>query len=315
MDRHNGTFRPALADAPGVRCCSFDPTDRRTQRNSRQRPSHVWQDPRGLLSEGAPYKGSPAYCPNSFPADVLKHTEYARASLRRHFRAETSCVTLDVKIQTYPSTPQGTYEIFTHPGEFTNWRLRASAAIDLRDPHYGITVYAITEKPPHNQVTILSPTIGIALAKLVMTVAPQKLICNGCLGAKISDSSRRPIHECLHTFRGPVRGMKAFPIQRVPCLNDLLVLEKDCGAVRGTGRELHLWRYGGPRRLANSNLRHVSTVGRKSLLATQCLKVQGQNQSVYRSETLRLVDHVNRSRLRAGALQGANRRVLHRGPR
>ena len=34
-----------------------------------------------------------------------------------------------------------------------------------------------TENPPHNHVTILSPTNGIAENKLVITVAPQKLIC------------------------------------------------------------------------------------------------------------------------------------------
>jgi hypothetical protein len=30
-----------------------------------------------------------------------------------------------------------------------------------------------TKKPPQSQVTITSSTIGIALAKLVMTIAPQ----------------------------------------------------------------------------------------------------------------------------------------------
>jgi hypothetical protein len=34
-----------------------------------------------------------------------------------------------------------------------------------------------TEKPPHRSVTILSPTIGKAVKKLVITVAAQKLIC------------------------------------------------------------------------------------------------------------------------------------------
>jgi len=34
-----------------------------------------------------------------------------------------------------------------------------------------------TEKPPHNNVTILSPTIGNAVKKFVITVAAQKLIC------------------------------------------------------------------------------------------------------------------------------------------
>jgi hypothetical protein len=33
-----------------------------------------------------------------------------------------------------------------------------------------------TEKPPHKKVTILSPTIGKAVKKLVITVAAQKLI-------------------------------------------------------------------------------------------------------------------------------------------
>jgi len=33
-----------------------------------------------------------------------------------------------------------------------------------------------TEKPPHNHKDIDFPTIGIAENKLVMTVAPQKLI-------------------------------------------------------------------------------------------------------------------------------------------
>ena len=34
-----------------------------------------------------------------------------------------------------------------------------------------------TEKPPHNQLTMYSPTIGKAPNKLVITVAPHKLIC------------------------------------------------------------------------------------------------------------------------------------------
>ena len=34
-----------------------------------------------------------------------------------------------------------------------------------------------TEKPPHNQLTIYSPTIGKAPNRLVITVAPHKLIC------------------------------------------------------------------------------------------------------------------------------------------
>jgi len=34
-----------------------------------------------------------------------------------------------------------------------------------------------TEKPPHKKVTILSPTIGNAVKKFVITVAAQKLIC------------------------------------------------------------------------------------------------------------------------------------------
>jgi hypothetical protein len=34
-----------------------------------------------------------------------------------------------------------------------------------------------TENPPHNNCTIESPTSGIAENKLVITVAPQKLIC------------------------------------------------------------------------------------------------------------------------------------------
>jgi hypothetical protein len=33
-----------------------------------------------------------------------------------------------------------------------------------------------TENPPHNQLAISSPTNGMALNKLVITVAPQKLI-------------------------------------------------------------------------------------------------------------------------------------------
>ena len=39
--------------------------------------------------------------------------------------------------------------------------------------HVGLS----TEYAPHNHVVILSPTSGIALNKLVITVAPQKLIC------------------------------------------------------------------------------------------------------------------------------------------
>jgi len=35
----------------------------------------------------------------------------------------------------------------------------------------------LTVKPPHNQSTIELPTTGIAVNKLVITVAPQKLIC------------------------------------------------------------------------------------------------------------------------------------------
>jgi len=34
-----------------------------------------------------------------------------------------------------------------------------------------------TEKPPHNHSTIAPPTKGIAEKRLVITVAPQKLIC------------------------------------------------------------------------------------------------------------------------------------------
>jgi hypothetical protein len=34
-----------------------------------------------------------------------------------------------------------------------------------------------TLKPPHSNVTIFVPTIGKALNKFVITVAPQKLIC------------------------------------------------------------------------------------------------------------------------------------------
>jgi hypothetical protein len=34
-----------------------------------------------------------------------------------------------------------------------------------------------TEKPPHSKVTILSPTMGKAVKKFVITVAAQKLIC------------------------------------------------------------------------------------------------------------------------------------------
>jgi len=34
-----------------------------------------------------------------------------------------------------------------------------------------------TEKPPQSHVVIVSPIAGIALNKLVITVAPQKLIC------------------------------------------------------------------------------------------------------------------------------------------
>jgi len=34
-----------------------------------------------------------------------------------------------------------------------------------------------TEKPPHSHVVIVSPITGMALNKLVITVAPQKLIC------------------------------------------------------------------------------------------------------------------------------------------
>jgi hypothetical protein len=34
-----------------------------------------------------------------------------------------------------------------------------------------------TAYPPHSQVTIASPTTGIAENRLVMTVAAQKLIC------------------------------------------------------------------------------------------------------------------------------------------
>jgi hypothetical protein len=34
-----------------------------------------------------------------------------------------------------------------------------------------------TEKPPHNKTTKLSPITGIVPNKLVITVAPHKLIC------------------------------------------------------------------------------------------------------------------------------------------
>ena len=33
------------------------------------------------------------------------------------------------------------------------------------------------ENPPHNQYAIFSPTTGTAVTRLVITVAPQKLIC------------------------------------------------------------------------------------------------------------------------------------------
>jgi len=35
----------------------------------------------------------------------------------------------------------------------------------------------LTEKPPHNQYAIGSPTNGTAVIRFVITVAPQKLIC------------------------------------------------------------------------------------------------------------------------------------------
>jgi phosphatidate phosphatase PAH1 len=35
----------------------------------------------------------------------------------------------------------------------------------------------LTANPPHNQITILSPTIGTADTRLVITVAPQRDIC------------------------------------------------------------------------------------------------------------------------------------------
>lgn len=37
-------------------------------------------------------------------------------------------------------------------------------------------VAPLTENPPHNQYAIFSPTTGTAVTKLVITVAPQKLI-------------------------------------------------------------------------------------------------------------------------------------------
>jgi len=40
-----------------------------------------------------------------------------------------------------------------------------------------VRVAFLTEKPPHNQVTISPPITGMAEARLVMTVAPQKDIC------------------------------------------------------------------------------------------------------------------------------------------
>jgi hypothetical protein len=38
-------------------------------------------------------------------------------------------------------------------------------------------VALLTENPPHNHIATESPTKGIAVNKLVITVAPQKLIC------------------------------------------------------------------------------------------------------------------------------------------
>ena len=40
-----------------------------------------------------------------------------------------------------------------------------------------VRVAFLTENPPHNQRTISLPTTGIAEARLVITVAPQKDIC------------------------------------------------------------------------------------------------------------------------------------------
>ena len=40
-----------------------------------------------------------------------------------------------------------------------------------------VSVALLTEKPPQSQNTISLPTTGIAEAKLVITVAPQKDIC------------------------------------------------------------------------------------------------------------------------------------------
>jgi hypothetical protein len=40
-----------------------------------------------------------------------------------------------------------------------------------------VRVAFLTENPPHNHRTISPPTTGIAEAKLVITVAPQKDIC------------------------------------------------------------------------------------------------------------------------------------------
>lgn len=40
-----------------------------------------------------------------------------------------------------------------------------------------VSVALLTPNPPHNHVTINFPTYGIAENRLVITVAPQNLIC------------------------------------------------------------------------------------------------------------------------------------------
>ena len=76
-------------------------------------------------------------------------------------------------------------EIFRGFDDPVVWRvimwIRAIAAIKNGNRKWSeknrVKVGPLTENPPHNHFTIISPQIGMADSKLVITVAAQKDIC------------------------------------------------------------------------------------------------------------------------------------------
>jgi len=65
-----------------------------------------------------------------------------------------------------------------------------------------VRVAFLTENPPHNHRTISLPTTGIAEARLVITVAPQKDICpQGSTYPKkaVAIVASKIVHPIIHT--------------------------------------------------------------------------------------------------------------------